>query len=95
MLIVGDLSAGPFKIEKLKAEDLNAGIIKSSWLPKVAHPSIPKDQLESLAGILLSGVLQGFGAGAFNVSDEWNKLLPDFEFTPAEPFLGKAWENKE
>jgi hypothetical protein len=28
------------------------------------------------------------------VSDEWNRLLPDYRFTGAEEFLEKAWVGK-
>jgi len=41
--------------------------------------------------ILLGGVLLGFSEGAFDVSDEWNKLLPEYKFTGAEEFLTDAW----
>jgi hypothetical protein len=28
------------------------------------------------------------------VSDEWNRLLPDYRFTDAEDFLSKHWAGK-
>jgi hypothetical protein len=46
---------------------------------------------EELAANLLKGLLLGFQDGAFQVSDEWNKLLPDYKFTQPEEFLTKAW----
>jgi hypothetical protein len=39
-------------------------------------------------------MLLGISAGALNVTDEWNQLLPDYKFTQAEEFLGEAWKSK-
>ncbi|KAI8680328.1 NmrA domain-containing protein [Fusarium keratoplasticum] len=80
-------------VEKLNAEDLKAGVIKSSWMPIVTHPDVPPESREALAGSLLAGILLGgFHAGNFLVSDEWNKLLPDYKFTQPEEFLTEAWK---
>ena len=69
-------------------------MVKSTWLPKVDHPAIPVEQRNALAAGFLSGVLLGMSAGAFSVSDEWNRLLPDYEITRAENFLADAWREK-
>jgi hypothetical protein len=29
------------------------------------------------------------------VSDQWNRLLPDYKFTDAEEFLEKYWTGKD
>jgi hypothetical protein len=80
-------------VEKLNTEDLKAGVIKSSWMPIVTHPDVPPESREALAGSLLAGILLGgFHAGNFLVSDEWNKLLPDYKFTQPEEFLTEAWK---
>lgn len=42
-----------------------------------------------LIGTLISSV-----KGAWDVSDEINKLLPDFKFTQIEEFLAEVWEGK-
>ncbi|RSL62015.1 hypothetical protein CEP53_004888 [Fusarium sp. AF-6] len=87
------IRGGPFKVEKLNEEDLKAGVIKSSWKPIVTHPDVPVESREALAGSLLAGILLGgFHAGNFLVSDEWNKLLPDYKFTQPEEFLSEAWK---
>ncbi|KAB8231987.1 uncharacterized protein BDW43DRAFT_312604 [Aspergillus alliaceus] len=39
--IGGKVRGGPFAVVKMKAEDLKAGVVKSTWLPKVDHPAIP------------------------------------------------------
>lgn len=85
---------GPFHIEKLKADDLKAGLAKCSWLPTVDHPGIPHEQAEALAPMLVSGMLLSISTGALQVTDEWNRLLPDYQFTQAEEFLAEAWRDK-
>ncbi|KAM0288446.1 hypothetical protein ACHAO9_007092 [Fusarium lateritium] len=81
----------PFKVENLKSEDLEANVIKASYLPMPDHPSIPIEVRKSYAATIIRGLLLGFKDGAMQVSDEWNKLLPDFVFTQLEEFLTKAW----
>lgn len=41
-------------------------------------------------GVLVEYVA-GLKRGVWTVSDEWNKLLPDFEFTSAESYLKGIW----
>ncbi|GKU07972.1 hypothetical protein FLAG1_10524 [Fusarium langsethiae] len=81
----------PFTVEKLKSKDLLAGEVRAPWLPLPEHPSIPVTVRKELAANMVKGVLLGFQDGAFQVSDEWNKLLPDFKFTQPTEFLIKAW----
>lgn len=85
---------GPFAIDKLDPEDLKAGQLKSSWAPTTTHSSIPDDQVEEVMAMIVSGLLMGISAGALSVSDEWNRLLPDYKFTQAEEFLAEAWKGK-
>ncbi|KAJ5689983.1 NAD(P)-binding protein [Penicillium macrosclerotiorum] len=84
----------PFKIERLKKNDLLSGEWKTSWLPKVEHPSIPSGQLDMMSRVIVSGLVLGISAKDFVVSDEWNQLLPDYKFTQAEDFLAEAWQGK-
>ncbi|KAF4943578.1 hypothetical protein FGADI_13311 [Fusarium gaditjirri] len=80
-----------FKVEYLKSEDLEAGIVKASWLPLPEHQSIPVEMREKIAADMIRCLLLGFKHGAMKVSDEWNKILPEFEFTQPEEFLTEAW----
>ncbi|KAH7156641.1 hypothetical protein EDB81DRAFT_867640 [Dactylonectria macrodidyma] len=92
LIALGEKIRGePFAVEKLKTEDLKAGVIKSSWVPSVTHQSIPLESREAFAGMAVSGLLLGYSAGNFDVSDAWNKLLPDYKFTQPEEFLTEAW----
>ncbi|KAK1964071.1 NAD(P)-binding protein [Colletotrichum sublineola] len=47
--------------------------------------------IEVVAAGLLAGILLGISAGNFEISDEWNQIFPDFEFTQPEEFLATAW----
>ena len=85
---------GPFEIEKLKADELESREWKTSWVPKLDHPSIPAEQVDMFSRIILAGVLLAISAKAYNCSDEWNQLLPDYKFTQPEEFLSEAWRGK-
>ncbi|KAJ4367257.1 hypothetical protein N0V83_006838 [Neocucurbitaria cava] len=85
---------GPVKVEKLKASDLEAGTWSSSWVPKLEHPSISPEQVEVISKGLTAGLVLAFGDEVFHSSEEWNKLLPDYEFEDAKTFLAKTWQGK-
>lgn len=93
-MLTSDGPGEPFQIERLKADDLKAGVAKCSWLPTVDHPGIPREQAETLAPMLVAGMLLGISAGALKVTDEWNRLLPEYQFTQAEELLTEAWRGK-
>ncbi|QKX61051.1 uncharacterized protein TRUGW13939_08197 [Talaromyces rugulosus] len=95
LIALGEKVRGaPFNVETLSTQDLKVEKIQSTWRPKVDHPSMPPEQTDALAGKLLSGVLLAISAGAFQVSDEWNRLLPDYQFTGADDFLSRFWQDK-
>jgi hypothetical protein len=94
VLLILDKLGEPFHIEPLKAGDLKAGVAKCSWLPIADHPGIPRDQAEALAPMFVAGVLLGISAGVLNVTDEWNQLLPDYQFTQAAEFLSEFWRDR-
>ncbi|KAG9497870.1 hypothetical protein J7337_010742 [Fusarium musae] len=80
-----------FKVEYLKSKDLEAGIVKASWLPLPEHPAIPAEMREKIAADMIKCFLLGIKHGALRVSDEWNKLVPEYKFTQPDEFLTKAW----
>ncbi|MCJ1386188.1 hypothetical protein MMC17_009314 [Xylographa soralifera] len=84
----------PFEVEKLKADELDSGAWKTSWIPKLDHPSIPPKQVDMLSRVIVAGLLLAISAEAFSCSDEWNQLLPDYKFTQPEEFLSEAWHGK-
>ncbi|KAH6680007.1 hypothetical protein F5X68DRAFT_244988 [Plectosphaerella plurivora] len=94
LLAIGEKIRGPFSIEAVQRDDLEAGVVKTTWLPKADHPAIPSEQVEKLSGFMVAGMLLGMAAGALDVSSEWNDLLPNYKFTRVEDFLTAAWHGK-
>lgn len=95
LIALGEKIRGaPFEIEKLKADELESGAWKSSWVPKLDHPSIPPEQVAMFSRIIVAGILLAASAKAYSCSDEWNRLLPDYKFTQPEEFLSEAWRGK-
>ena len=88
------ISGRPFTIDKVRLEDLENGILAASWTLEASHPSVGGDQVEKMLKTVLIGTLLSSAKGAWDVSNELNKLLPDFKFTRIEDFLAKAWEGK-
>jgi hypothetical protein len=87
-------TGGPIQVEKVSIENLKQKNVKTSWLPVFEHPSIPVEERTSMAEGMVSGMLLGIHVGAFNVSDEWNRLLPDMKMERSEDFLTEFWEGK-
>ncbi|KAK3328797.1 hypothetical protein B0H66DRAFT_596412 [Apodospora peruviana] len=84
----------PFTVEKLKIEDLERKEPNASWLPPLDHPSlkgVPADQMEEMKKGFWSAFLLSVAKGSWTVSNEWNQLLPDLEFTDVESFLREWW----
>ncbi|KAH6641240.1 hypothetical protein F5144DRAFT_618821 [Chaetomium tenue] len=88
------IRGGTFNVERMKADDLKAGRVKSTWLPTPDHPSFTPEQVTEFTEYMTAGILLGISAGALSVSDEWNQLLPDYRFTKAEEFLAEFWRGK-
>ncbi|KAJ5929341.1 NAD(P)-binding protein [Penicillium verhagenii] len=84
----------PFAVDKVKEEDFVSGEWQTSWMPALNHPSIPQGNLEAVGRFFLTGILLGTNANALHVSDAWNRLLPDYEFTSVDAFLSEAWKGK-
>ena len=81
-------------MEKVKLEDLESDNLKTSWTPEVRHPSLTEDQIAAFSKIVLVGSLLSSAKGAWTVSDEWNKLLPDYKFKEIDEFLSEVWIGK-
>ncbi|KAJ6000669.1 NAD(P)-binding protein [Penicillium waksmanii] len=83
-----------FQVERVKAQDLQNGTWSTSWVPRIDHPSIPREQIDAMSRIVCAGILLATHDGAYSVSDEWNRLLPSFQPTPIEKFLAESWHDK-
>ncbi|KAI0133553.1 hypothetical protein BJ170DRAFT_689956 [Xylariales sp. AK1849] len=95
LLRIGETIRGkPCTVDWLREEDLKAGVIKTDKYPRVEHPSIPEEARDEFTKMALSGFLIATGRGAWSVTDEWNQLLPDYEFVQVEDFLKKLWPVK-
>ncbi|KAM0206051.1 hypothetical protein ACHAQI_008542 [Fusarium lateritium] len=87
-----DIRGKPFTVEWLKMEDLEAGDLKTDNYPRLELPSIPQEQSEAFSKMVTIGVLIALHRGVWTVSDEWNQILPEYEFTKVGDLLKKAWE---
>ncbi|KAK7747172.1 hypothetical protein SLS62_009114 [Diatrype stigma] len=83
-----------FDVEKVKVEDLEAGRLETSWGLEAVHQAVSKEEASTLLKAVSIGILLSSSKGAWDSSDELNQLFPDYEFTPVEDFLAKAWEGK-
>lgn len=83
-----------FSIEKVEFEDLEAGILNTSWALEKKHQAVPDDQYKSFVKAATIGFLLSSIKGAWNVSDELNRIYPDYEFDKAETFLDEVWTGK-
>ncbi|KAJ5128597.1 hypothetical protein N7448_002314 [Penicillium atrosanguineum] len=84
----------PFHIEKVQAKDIESGKWQTSWAPKLSHPSIPPEYEEVFSRVGVASILLAISKNAYSVSDDWNRLLPDYKFTAAKDFLSQAWGGK-
>ena len=88
------LCGGKFAIHCVSQADLEAGQFTSPWCPVLAHPSIPVEQLETMSRKINLEALKGIPKGEWVVGDDWNRLLPDFQFKDPIEFLTKWWTGK-
>ncbi|EME84801.1 uncharacterized protein MYCFIDRAFT_41377 [Pseudocercospora fijiensis CIRAD86] len=94
-LDVGERVRGrKFTIEKLKRSDLENHNVFCSWIPEVEHNKGIGDCEKNLADKLNASVLLSIADEDLNVGDEWNRILPGYEFVDAENFLNEIWNGK-
>jgi len=73
-----------------------AGELKDEWMTSMvsSHPSLSEEDQRDFARRGAIAFVLSFGDSVWNVSDEWNKLLPDFEFVKYDKFLADVWVGK-
>ncbi|KAK7453155.1 hypothetical protein CaCOL14_004998 [Colletotrichum acutatum] len=81
----------PFQVDRLKLEDLKAGIVKTDFFPAIDFPGVPAEQKEYFRNVVVIGATISTARGTWATTDEWNKLLPDFKPTTIEEYLQKTW----
>ncbi|KAJ5490296.1 hypothetical protein N7453_011121 [Penicillium expansum] len=91
---IGESLRGKFIIHRISKADLDAGNFTSPWCPILAHPSIPKDQLELMSRKINLEALKGISRAEWVMTEDWNSLLPAFSFTNPREFLEKWWKGR-
>ncbi|KAK0114054.1 hypothetical protein ONS96_014901 [Cadophora gregata f. sp. sojae] len=93
MVTLADNSKGgkPWPITTLKEADVRAGDIKSDWIPAMKVKGLAPEQIEFFSKMVLAGFLLCGKHESWMVSDEWNRLLKDYEFESVEHFLERTW----
>ncbi|KAN0115166.1 NAD(P)-binding protein [Hyaloscypha variabilis] len=95
LLKIGEKVRGQaFTVEKVKLKDLEKGVLTASWTLAASHPSVAQDQIEKMMKVVLIGTLLSSTKGAWDVSDAFNQIVPDFKFTQIVDFLAEVWEGK-
>ncbi|CAK7209776.1 hypothetical protein SBRCBS47491_000555 [Sporothrix bragantina] len=91
----GVLPAGTktINVELAEEADLAKGELNVE-MPLIEHPSIPLEMRKLWHAPGWTGSLLATARGAWTVSDEWNKLLPDYKFITLEEFVDAALKNE-
>ncbi|KAI1826065.1 NAD(P)-binding protein [Xylaria intraflava] len=79
---------------RVKAEDLEAGVLTASWSLEAVHQAVSDDQAQALLKAVCIGTLLSSSKGAWESSSEMNQLFPEYTFTSVEGFLSKVWDGK-
>jgi hypothetical protein len=58
------------------------------------HHAVSEDDAGALLKAVSIGVLLSSTKGAWDISDDFNKLFPDHEFSRVEDFLATVWGQK-
>lgn len=81
-------------MERVELDDLKAGKLKTSWAPSADHPAIAPEQLRAAAEMFTTYSLLSIHRGDWDLPDQWNRLLPDFQYVSLEDFLRNSWERE-
>ncbi|KAK4666733.1 hypothetical protein QC763_302860 [Podospora pseudopauciseta] len=94
-LAIGEKIRGKkFEVELLDVDSLRKGEWNGSWVKPLEHPSIQHLDEETRAAFskaAFSGFLLALVDDELVVSDEWNRIFPDYKFTGIEEFVSKFW----
>lgn len=84
----------PFTVEWLKKEDIEAEKQNPETFAKFELHTASPEEFQKFLKFALQGILIGISRGAYDVTDEWNKILPDYKFTQVEEFVKEVWGGK-
>jgi len=65
-----------------------------SWMPAEGHRSFNQEQAAKIIEQAYIGILLSSTKGAWDVSNDFNQLFPDYEFTQIEAYLNDVWKGK-
>ncbi|KAH7159717.1 hypothetical protein B0J13DRAFT_580930 [Dactylonectria estremocensis] len=88
---LGEKLRGKFKVDKVSYEASKAGTAELPWCPQLTHKGVPSEMRTEMSRHIALAYMTSFAEGAWSVSDEWNRLLPDYSFSSAEEYLRKVW----
>lgn len=78
----------------MELRDLEAGFLNTSWALGKKHRAVADEQSSDLLTKVPIGILLSSIKGAWDVSDEFNQLFPDYKFDGIEDFLTEVWDGK-
>ncbi|AEO58261.1 hypothetical protein MYCTH_2305464 [Thermothelomyces thermophilus ATCC 42464] len=83
------LTGKRYRVDTISIDDAKAGKIPDSWIPKFNWPNFNASAEEKRAfeRQVFTGLLLSIAEGGSVVSDEWNRIFPDYKFTKVEEFL--------
>ncbi|KAL8340860.1 hypothetical protein RB601_006790 [Gaeumannomyces tritici] len=93
--LAGRIRGAPLETSWLRKEVLQAGKLEAGWAPKVEHPSLDANFTDEAMEQMSAGIMLAVAAGAWDTSDEWNRLLPDMKFTGIEDFLTPLFKSEQ
>ena len=53
--------------------------------------ALTQETVRTFSPVVLQGTLLAIHRGMWTVSDEWNQIFPDYEFTQVEDYLRQFW----
>ncbi|KAF2690636.1 NmrA-like family protein-like protein [Lentithecium fluviatile CBS 122367] len=95
ILTLGErVRGGEWSVEHVRGEDIEKGVLRTSWVPQMSHPVIPTADREQFSKEFVIMFFKGILNGSWDVSEEWNERFPEYGFTGLEEYLEKAWEGR-
>ncbi|KAJ4990483.1 NmrA-like family protein [Stagonosporopsis vannaccii] len=94
LIKLGEKLRGSISVDRVEPKDLEAGVLTSSWFPRIEHPSFASEQSETVSKSFVAGILLAIRAGNLKSDDTWNRLQPDYEVESVESFLRKVWKGR-
>ncbi|RVD88990.1 uncharacterized protein DFL_000014 [Arthrobotrys flagrans] len=83
-----------FSVDYVDIEDLEAGNLNTSWGLEAVHHAVANDQASAMLKAVSIGILMSSTKGAWDISNEWNQIFPDYTFDGIEGFLATVWTGK-